>query len=182
MTHRLQIVNIDDGTECGVNERGEIQLRSPTVMVGYFNRPYETAQVKTEDGWLRTGDIGYVDDNGFIYVVDRVKELIKVSGFQVAPAELEDILLKHPAIREAAVVGVPDEEGGEMPKAFIVTRDGTHISEQEVNDYMKDKVSHYKYLRGGVSFLSELPKSPVGKVLRRSLRDENQARSCVTVK
>ncbi|MFH4980258.1 hypothetical protein AB6A40_006967 [Gnathostoma spinigerum] len=170
---QMKIVNIDDGTECDVNEPGEIQLRSPTVMVGYFNRPSETAQIITEDGWLCTGDVGYVDENGFLFIVDRMKELIKVSGFQVAPAELEDILLKHPAISEVAVVGVPDQTGGELPKAFIVTRDGTQISEQEINDFMKDKVSHYKYLRGGVSFLSELPKSPVGKILRRRLRDEN---------
>jgi acyl-coenzyme A synthetase/AMP-(fatty) acid ligase len=120
------------------------------------------------DGWLRTGDIGHVDDDGYFYVVDRVKELIKYKGLQIAPAELEAVLISHPAIADAAVVRVPDEEAGEVPKAFVVAT--AELSAQEVMDHVAERVAPYKRLRQ-VEFIDELPKSLSGKILRRVLME-----------
>jgi acyl-coenzyme A synthetase/AMP-(fatty) acid ligase len=120
------------------------------------------------DGWLRTGDIGHVDDDGYFYVVDRVKELIKYKGLQIAPAELEAVLISHPAIADAAVVRVPDEEAGEVPKAFVVAT--AELSAQEVMDHVAERVAPYKRLRQ-VEFIDEIPKSLSGKILRRVLME-----------
>jgi acyl-CoA synthetase (AMP-forming)/AMP-acid ligase II len=117
-----------------------------------------------------SGDIGFLDDNGHLHIVDRLKELIKYKGFQVPPAELEDLLLSHPKIVDCAVIGVPDKEAGELPKAFVVRSDNT-LSEEDVKEYVKERSVHYKHLRGGVEFLSQIPKSQAGKILRRKLRD-----------
>ncbi|EGT35296.1 hypothetical protein CAEBREN_30220 [Caenorhabditis brenneri] len=167
---------VEPGTlkEQPVNQRGEICVRGPTVMLGYLGRPEATASTII-DGWLHTGDIGYINEDGNLFIVDRLKELIKVKGLQVPPAELEDILLSHPKIRDCAVIGIPDAKAGELPKAFVVRSDTT-LSEQEVKDFVKPKVSKYKYLEGGVEFIEEIPKSASGKILRRYLRDRSTAK------
>ena len=167
-----KIVDTATGEELGYNEQGEIWVRGPQVMKGYLNRPDATAITITPDGWLRTGDIGYADENGYFYIVDRLKELIKYKAYQVAPAELEDVLKGHPAILDAAVIGSPDEEAGELPKAFIVT--DSNLSEQEIIDYVAERVAPYKKIRL-VEFIDAIPKNPSGKILRRELIERERA-------
>ncbi|KAF8371450.1 hypothetical protein PRIPAC_77879 [Pristionchus pacificus] len=160
-----------EGKEVPSGERGEVCVRSSTVMMGYFNRPEATAETIDKEGWLHTGDIGYMDDDGRTYIVDRLKELIKVKGLQVAPAELEDVLLSHHQIRDAAVIGIPDTRMGELVRAYVVRGDDT-LTENDVSDFVNKKVSSYKHITGEVKFVTEIPKSPSGKILRRFLRDE----------
>ncbi|TKR62640.1 hypothetical protein L596_026569 [Steinernema carpocapsae] len=162
-----------NGQQLGFHEKGELCLRGPVVMLGYLNRPQATAETIDDDGWLHTGDIGYMDNDGDLFVVDRLKELIKVSGYQVPPAEIEDLLLTHPKIQDAAIIGVPDEKYGELPMAFVV-RNNEDLSEDEVNEFVKQRVARYKQLKGGVQFIREIPKLPSGKILRRFLKDEAQ--------
>ena len=166
-----KIVDYDNGAELGANQEGEIWVRGPQVMKGYLGNPAATHEMITEDSWLRTGDIGYCDDEGRLFVVDRIKELIKVGGRQVAPAELEAVLLTHPAIADAAVVGSPDEKHGEVPKAFLVLREDAH--DEEIIQFVADRVAPYKRIRL-VEFISEIPKSPAGKILHRMLRDRER--------
>ncbi|KAL7073282.1 hypothetical protein ACQ4LE_007340 [Meloidogyne hapla] len=166
----MKIVDIEKGTTLKIGEVGEICTRSPTVMLGYLNRPDATAETLDEDGWLKTGDIGYHDERGWTYVVDRRKELIKVKGLQVAPAELEGLLLSHPDIRDCAVIGVSDNLCGEVPKAFIVP-DSDNLTEENVKIFLKDKVASYKQPKY-VEFVEIIPKSPSGKILRRLLQDK----------
>ncbi len=123
----------------------------------------------TPEGWLRTGDIGRIDERGYLYVVDRLKELIKYKGYQVAPAELEALLLTHPGVADAAVVGLPDEEAGEIPKAFVVRAPGSEVDAAELMDWLAARVAPFKKVRQ-VEFVAEIPKSPSGKILRRLLR------------
>ncbi|CAJ0963497.1 unnamed protein product, partial [Mesorhabditis belari] len=170
-----KIVDLKTGKECKTGDRGEVWVAGPTIMKGYLNRPEATAETIDKDGWLHTGDIGYLDKDGNLFVVDRLKELIKVKGLQVPPAELEDLLLSHPKIRDAAVIGIPDSRSGEAPKAFVVRADD-HLSADDVINFVKSKVSSYKQLTGGVEFLSEIPKAPSGKILRRLLRDQENAK------
>jgi acyl-CoA synthetase (AMP-forming)/AMP-acid ligase II len=143
----------------------------PQVMRGYLNRPEETAQMLDPDGWLHSGDIGHVDDDGYVYVVDRVKELIKYKGLQVAPAELEAVLVSHPAVADAAVVRLADEQAGEVPKAFVVAT--AELSAQEVMDYVAERVAPHKKVRA-VEFIEEIPKSLSGKILRRVLMERDR--------
>uniref|UniRef100_A0A1I7U7V2 4-coumarate--CoA ligase n=1 Tax=Caenorhabditis tropicalis TaxID=1561998 RepID=A0A1I7U7V2_9PELO len=170
----MKIVEPGTDKEQPVNQRGEICVRGPTVMLGYLGRPEATASTII-DGWLHTGDIGYINEDGNLFIVDRLKELIKVKGLQVPPAELEDLLLSHPKIRDCAVIGIPDAKAGELPKAFVVRADNT-LSVEEVKDFVKSKVSAYKRLEGGVEFIEEIPKSAAGKILRRFLRDRSTAK------
>ncbi|XP_065196707.1 uncharacterized protein LOC135828193 [Sycon ciliatum] len=149
---------------------GEICVRGPQVMAGYLNQPKATAATIDRDGWLHTGDIGYHDSDGYLFVTDRLKELIKRKGYQVAPAELERELLSHPLIDDAAVIGVPDDREGELPRAFIVRRSGTEVSEKDVMSFMESQVAAYKQLDGGIVFTDVIPKSASGKILRRELR------------
>ena len=167
----FRVVDPLTGADLGPDEPGELWVRGPQVMQGYLNRPDATAELITVDGWLRTGDIGYVDQDGFIYVVDRLKELIKYKGYQVAPAELEDILSAHPAIADAAVIGRPDESSGEIPTAYVV-RSGD-LSAAEIMDYVAGRVAPYKKIRA-VEFVDSIPRSPVGKVLRRVLVEQER--------
>ncbi len=169
-----QIIDVDSGAALGPGERGEVWIRGPQVMLGYLNRPDATAETLDEDGWLHTGDIGYVDENGYCYIVDRLKELIKYKGFQVAPAELEALLLTHPQIKDVAVVRSPDPEAGEVPKAFVVA-DG-ELSAEDVMSFVAERVSSHKKIRR-VEFVDEIPKSAAGKILRRVLveREEGKA-------
>ena len=134
----MKIIDVETKKELGYGEKGEILVRGPTVMLGYLNRPQATAETIDDDGWLHTGDIGYVEEDGSLFIVDRLKELIKVKGLQVPPAELEDLLLSHPEIRDAAVIGVPDSAAGEVPKAFVV-RANDRLTEKQVQDFVKGK-------------------------------------------
>ena len=168
-----RIVCTETGRDLGANEPGEVWVRGPQVMKGYLNNPEATARTVDAEGWLHTGDIGVVDDEGYLLVVDRLKELIKVKGFQVAPAELESLLLKHPRVADAAVIGVPDDEAGEVPKAIVVAREP--LTAAEVIAFVHAEVAHYKRVRH-VEFVDAIPKSASGKILRRVLVDRERAR------
>ena len=165
-----RVVDPETGADLPVGADGEIWCRGPMVMHGYLGRPDATAETIDADGWLHTGDIGHVDADGFWYVVDRLKELIKYKGFQVPPAELEALLLTHPAVADCAVIGVPDEEAGELPKAFVVRKPGAEVSTEDLQEFVAGHVASYKQIRI-VEFTEAIPKSPSGKILRRLLRD-----------
>jgi acyl-CoA synthetase (AMP-forming)/AMP-acid ligase II len=168
-----KIVHLETGEELGSNQEGEIYVRGPQVMKGYLNRPENTALTIDAEGWLHTGDIGYADEEGHFFIVDRAKELIKYKGFQVAPAELEALLLSHPAVSDAAVVPFPDEEAGEVPKAFVVLK--TEASAEEIKEYVAEQVAPYKKIRR-LEFIEQIPKSPSGKILRRVLVQRDRER------
>ncbi len=158
----------------GIDEDGEIWVRGPQVMKGYLNNEQATAHTLDADGWLHTGDIGHVDADGHVFVVDRLKELIKYKGFQVPPAELEAILLTHPAVADAAVVGIPDEEAGEIPAAYVVLQPGSEATAEEIMEFVAGHVAHYKQVRH-LEFIEAVPKSAAGKILRRELRAKGRA-------
>lgn len=142
------------------------------VMLGYLGNPEATAEMIDSEGWLHTGDLGYYDSDGDIYIIDRLKELIKVKGLQVAPAELEDLLRGHPHINDAAVIGIKDARLGEAPKGYIVQKPGTPpIDVEEVKAYIADKVAKHKRLVGGVEVVESIPKNATGKILRKVLRE-----------
>jgi acyl-CoA synthetase (AMP-forming)/AMP-acid ligase II len=170
-----KVVDVVSGTPLAPHQQGEILVRGPTVMRGYLNRPDATAETIDAEGWLRTGDIGFADEDGYFYIVDRAKELIKYKGYQVAPAELEAVLLAHPAIADAAVIGIADEEAGELPKAFVVRKG--EVTAEEVIAFVAGRVAPHKKVRA-VEFMDQLPKSLTGKLLRRVLieREREQAR------
>ena len=153
-------------------ERGEIWIRGPQVMLGYLNNQEATEATLVGDGWIRTGDIGQVDEGGYFYIVDRLKELIKYKGYQVAPAELEAVLVSHPGVRDAGVIGVPMEDGGEAPKACVVCDDDVEMD--ELLAYVAERVAPYKRIRE-IERVEEIPKSASGKILRRLLREEHGA-------
>lgn len=168
----MRIVSLDDpDKDLGVGEAGEIVIRGPQVMKGYLGRPDDTAAMIDEDGWLRTGDVGHVDGDGWLFIVDRVKELIKYKGFQVAPAELEALLLTHPGIADAAVIGEYNDDRNEIPHAFVVRQPAaTDLSEGEVMMYVAERVAPYKRVRR-VTFIEGVPRAASGKILRRELRE-----------
>ena len=161
-----KILHPETGAELGPNEEGEICVRGPQIMKGYLNKPEATAHTIDAENWLHTGDIGYADEDGHFFIVDRVKELIKYKGFQVAPAELEGLLLSHPAIADAAVIPLPDEEAGEVPKAFIVLKG--EATAEEIMDFVEEHVAPHKRIRE-VEFIDKIPRSLSGKILRRVL-------------
>lgn len=165
----------DEGKEVPVGQPGELIARGPQIMAGYWRRPDETART-VRDGWLYTGDIAVQDEDGYFRIVDRKKDMVLVSGFNVFPNEVEDVLAKHPAVLEAAVIGVPDEASGEAVKAFIVRKPGMEVSAEEVRAFCKEHLTSYKVPRQ-VEFRAELPKSNVGKILRKDLRNEELARA-----
>ncbi|AXI04234.1 long-chain-fatty-acid--CoA ligase [Aquirhabdus parva] len=158
----------DDGKEVALGERGEISIRGPQVMKGYWQRPDETAKVMTADGYFRTGDIGIMDERGYTKIVDRKKDMILVSGFNVYPAEIEEVITNHPKVLEAAAIGVPDDKSGEVPKLFVVKKDPS-LTEAELKIYINENLTGYKRPKY-IEFLAELPKSNVGKILRKELR------------
>ncbi|MBP7914917.1 MAG: AMP-binding protein, partial [Vitreoscilla sp.] len=160
----------DDGREVPTGTPGEIAIRGPQVMAGYWQRPDETAKVMTADGFFRTGDIGVVDERGYFKIVDRKKDMILVSGFNVYPNEVEDVITQMPGVLECAAVGVPDDKAGEAVKAVIVKKD-PGITEADVRSWCESNLTGYKRPKI-IEFRTELPKTPVGKVLRRELRDK----------
>ncbi|EEF42352.1 4-coumarate--CoA ligase 2 [Ricinus communis] len=165
----LKVIDPETGCSLGYNQPGEICIRGPQIMKGYLNDPEATANTIDVEGWLHTGDIGYVDDDDEIFIVDRVKEIIKFKGFQVPPAELEALLLNHPSIADAAVVPQKDEVAGEVPVAFVVRSNGFELSEEDVKEYIAKQVVFYKKLHK-VYFIHAIPKSPSGKILRKDLK------------
>ena len=167
----VKIVDPASRVEVGANVDGEVCIHGPQVMLGYLNNAQATEAMIDPDGWLHTGDVGHTDDEGYLFVVDRIKELIKVKGFQVAPAELEALLLTHPSIADVAVIGRPDEESGEVPVAFVVVKPGAELSVADVQDFVAGHAAHYKQVRD-VQFIDSVPKSPSGKIIRRLLRDQ----------
>ncbi|KAB8108719.1 hypothetical protein EE612_044616 [Oryza sativa] len=165
----LKIVDPDTGLSLPRNQPGEICIRGKQIMKGYLNNPEATEKTIDKDGWLHTGDIGFVDDDDEIFIVDRLKELIKYKGFQVAPAELEAMLIAHAAVADAAVVPMKDDSCGEIPVAFVVARDGSGITEDEIKQYVAKQVVFYKRLHK-IFFVDAIPKAPSGKILRKDLR------------
>src|SRR6185295_1871313 len=160
----------DDGNEVPLGQAGEICAKGPQVMSGYWNRPDETAKVMTADGFFRTGDIGVMDEQGYTKIVDRKKDMILVSGFNVYPNEIEDVISQMPGVLECAAVGVPDEKAGEAVKVVLVKKDNA-VTEADVRAFCEANLTGYKRPKV-VEFRSELPKTPVGKILRRELRDK----------
>ncbi|GAA2450087.1 4-coumarate--CoA ligase family protein [Streptomyces mauvecolor] len=174
----MRILRLDDpARDAGPGEEGEVAVRGPQVMKGYLGRPEATADMIDADGWVHTGDVGHVDDDGWLYVVDRVKELIKYKGFQVAPADLEALLLTHPAVADAAVIGVYDADGNEVPKAFVVRQPGApDLCADELMAYVAERVAPYKKVRR-VEFVASVPRAASGKILRRELRQREKDRT-----
>ena len=166
-----RVVDISSGRDLGAGERGEIWIRGPQVMNGYLNNPKATSITIDPDGWLHSGDIGYADEDDYFYIVDRVKELIKYKGYQVPPAELEAMLLSYPAVTDAAVVGRPDEEAGEIPVAYVVLKGDA--TADEIMTFVAERVSPQKKVRD-VRIVDEIPKSASGKILRRVLKDRER--------
>jgi long-chain acyl-CoA synthetase len=173
-----KIVDLETGErELPPGEDGEIVVRGPQVMLGYWKDPQETARV-LRAGWLSTGDIGHVDDAGYTYIVDRKKEMIKYKAFSIAPAELEALLLEHPAVQDAAVIGVEDQEAGEVPKAFVVLRPRQSVAPEQLMAFVNSKLAGYKRLHQ-VEFIDAIPRVPSGKILRRQLKERERARRFV---
>lgn len=173
---QCRILDYTTGVELGPNQEGEICLRGPQVMKGYFGNPKATIKMIPGDGWLRTGDMGYADEEGRLYVVDRLKELIKYKGRQVAPAELEAVLLSHPAIADTGVIPSPNEEAGEVPKAFVVLKG--EATAHEIMEFVAARVAPHKRIRL-VEFVNEIPKSSSGKILRRILVERERNKGTV---
>jgi acyl-CoA synthetase (AMP-forming)/AMP-acid ligase II len=167
-----RIVDPGTGEDLGIGVEGELWVRGPQVMKGYLNNEEATRITIDDDGWLHTGDIAVVDDHHHVAIVDRVKELIKYKGFQVPPAELEALIIAHPKVADVAVIGVPDDEAGEIPKAFVVAKPGVELTAAELQEYVAKHVTSYKHIRL-VEFVDAIPKSPSGKILRRMLRDQS---------
>ncbi len=167
----LRVVDTQTGRDLGAGERGELWVRGPQVMAGYLNRPDATAETIDADGWLHTGDLGYVDADGNVFIVDRLKELIKVNAYQVAPAELEALLSTHPAVADVAVIPRPDETHGEIPVAAVVRRG--EVGEDELMAWVAERVAPHKRIRA-VRFVDAIPKTPSGKILRRILVEQDR--------
>lgn len=160
----------DNGKSLPLGEIGEICIRGPQVMQGYWKRPEETAKVFTHDGFFKTGDLGFMTEEGFVKIVDRKKDMILVSGFNVYPNELEDVIVQHPKVLEAAAIGIPDEKSGEVVKIFVVKKD-EGLTQDELMKYCREHLTSYKVPKS-IEFRKELPKSNVGKILRKDLRAE----------
>jgi long-chain acyl-CoA synthetase len=167
------VLRDDNDKDMAIGQPGEICIRGPQVMAGYWQQPAETAKVLGKDGFLHTGDIGIMDEKGFIRIVDRKKDMILVSGFNVYPNELEQVVAMHPGVLECAVIGVPDEHSGEVPKVFVVKKD-PQLTEQDILEHCKKELTGYKRPKY-VEFRTDLPKTNVGKILRRALREEKKA-------
>ncbi|KAL2324960.1 hypothetical protein Fmac_024018 [Flemingia macrophylla] len=172
-TFFAKVVDTETGMPLPPNKEGELLFKSPTIMNGYLGNLEATTATIDAEGWLRTGDLGYIDENGCVYIVERIKELIKYNGYQVAPAELESVLLSHPLIVDAAVIPVEDEETGQIPMAYVVRADGSKLSEDQVIQFVAGQVAPYKKVRR-VSFIDTIPKSAAGKILRKDLVSQSK--------
>ncbi|KAJ4798468.1 4-coumarate:CoA ligase [Rhynchospora pubera] len=166
---QMKIIDPETGASLGRNKPGEICIRGEQIMKGYLNDPTATKNTIDKEGWLHTGDVGFVDDDNEIFIVDRLKEIIKYKGFQVAPAEIEALLLTHPAIADAAVIPMKDELAGEIPVAFVVRSNGSQVTEDEIKQFVSKQVIFYKRINK-VFFTEAIPKNPSGKILRKDLR------------
>ncbi|MBI2724354.1 MAG: AMP-binding protein [Chloroflexi bacterium] len=175
---RQKIVSLETGEELGAGEVGELLTFGPQVMQGYWRRPDATEETLTPDGWLRTGDIASAEPDGYIRIHDRKKEMIKYKGYQVAPAELESVLMEHPGVRDAAVIPKADDEAGEVPKAFVVPREAG-LDLDEVLAFVASRVAPYKKIRH-IEIVDSIPKNPSGKILRRDLIEQERARDAAT--
>jgi long-chain acyl-CoA synthetase len=171
----LRIADPTTGEELGPHAVGEVLLRAPNVMAGYYNRPAETAAALTPDGWLRTGDGGYVDDEGFLFLTDRIKDMIVSGGENVYPIEVEEAICQHPDVADVAVIGVPDEQWVETIKALVVRRRESAVTVEELVAFARERLAGYKLPRS-IEFVDELPRTPTGKVLKRELRERYIAR------
>ena len=160
-------MDVETGEFIDPSQQGEILIRGPQVMQGYYNDPQATSETLRSDGFMHTGDIGYFDSKDRLVITDRKKELIKYKGFQVPPAELEAVLISMKEIKDCIVIPVPDDEAGEIPRAYVVLQDNVTITEQDILNYVYDRVAPHKRLRGGVKFTTTIPRSPAGKLLRR---------------
>jgi len=169
---QMKVVDLDSGEAVVAGERGEVCIKGPQVMRGYRDRQEETEQT-IQDQWLHTGDIGYYDEGENLFIVDRLKELIKVKGFQVAPAELEDVIRSIPEASDVAVIGVASAREGEVPRAYVV-RSCSTLTEKLVASHVATRLSPYKHLAGGVQFVDSIPKSAAGKILKKELREDFQ--------
>jgi long-chain acyl-CoA synthetase len=165
----LRVADAFTGAEVAAGETGEVWLRAPNVTPGYFNRPQETAAALTADGWLRTGDGGYLDAEGYLFLTDRIKDMIVSGGENVYPVEVEEALSQHPEVAEVAVIGVADHRWGETVKALVVARAGSAPTAEELIAFARERLAGYKLPRS-VDFVEELPRTPSGKVLKRELR------------
>lgn len=170
----VKVVNPESGAALGPGEDGELCFRGPTVTRGYYNDPEATAAAFDAEGWFHTGDIGHYDETGLFFITDRIKDFIKYKGHHVPSAQLETTLLKHPAVLEAAVVGVPNPETVELPRAYVVLKAGAQVSAEELASFVNSEVSDHKKLRGGVIFLDKLPRTATGKTCKRILRQQAQ--------
>lgn len=173
----VKIIHPESGQEMGYNEEGEVLARGPQVVMGYLNNEKATRETFDADGWLHTGDVGFITEEGFITITDRIKEMIKVKGIAVSPAEIEDLLLGHPVVEDTAVTSIPDDYSGERPKAYVVLKPGVREKNSDLGalgrqliQYVKEKKVRHKWVTA-VEFVDEVPKSASGKILRRVLRD-----------
>ncbi len=171
----VKIVDLETGEPVKQGETGEILIKSPLVMKEYWNNPEETAS-QLKDGWLKTGDLAYADEDGYIFLVDRSKDLIIAGGYNIYPREIDEVLFKHPQVKDAITVGMPDEYRGETVKAFVQRVEGATVTEEELIAYCRERLAAYKVPRS-IEFRSELPRSTIGKAFRRKLRDEEIAKS-----
>ncbi len=171
-----KVVALDDGRELGPGETGELLTFGPQVMMGYWQRPEESADTLPGGGWIRTGDIVQCDEEGYVTIVDRKKEMIKYKGYQIAPAELEALLMEHPAVMDSAVIPKRDEESGEIPKAFVLLRPNQQASVEELMRFVEERVAPYKKVRE-IEFVEAIPKTPSGKILRRELIEQERAKA-----
>lgn len=168
-----KVVSLSTGEVLGSHQTGELLVRGPQVMMGYLKNEKATSEIIDDEGWLHTGDVVYYDEDQYFYIVDRCKELIKVKGNQVSPTELENLIMEIEGIVDAAVVGVPDELAGEVPRAYVVTKPGQNLNEEDIQRFINSKVTHYKKLAGGVKFIQAIPRNPSGKILRNELKIQN---------
>jgi acyl-CoA synthetase (AMP-forming)/AMP-acid ligase II len=171
-----KVVSLDDGKELGPGEIGELLTFGPQVMKGYWQAPEATEETLPGGGWIRTGDIVSVDEEGYVTILDRKKEMIKYKGYQIAPAELEALLMEHPSVMDSAVIPKRDDEAGEIPKAFVLVKEGQEVSTQDLMRFVEERVAPYKKVRE-IEFVEAIPKTPSGKILRRELIEQERAKT-----
>ncbi|VDO45107.1 unnamed protein product, partial [Onchocerca flexuosa] len=175
---RITIAKLSNNEECEETEIGEIWLKTATIMKGYLEKTTETADAFV-DGWFRTGDLGYYDSDQFIYITGRIKEMIKVRGWQVSPYEIEETIQELEDVELCVVVGIPDEYSGQLPKAYIKLRDGGKLDENIIHQLMNTKFASYKQLKGGIQFISNMPLNSTGKISRRELLKMNEIKDTI---